>query len=192
MGTEPRGERLRLAVRQDIDGAMLLQVDNQGAVTLPFAEGKIVDPDDLRRWWGRQGGAALQSPERGGTGRHPQLADPQCPSFAAEGKGHPLQPAGEAGRPTGIGDDGWPEAFSKDRPAAPRIVTEKAPDLHQHPHNAVRPRQIGHGPLIAAMDAGGGFGADGTRRHRLRYAGRQPNTVLVSLNRLQTEAWDVG
>src|SRR5918997_1520223 len=81
MVTEPGGERRRLAIGQDIDRAMPLQVDDQGAVALAFAEGKIVDADDRRWWWRWEVRTPLEAKQGGGTRGHAEVVDDGGPGF---------------------------------------------------------------------------------------------------------------
>lgn len=49
MFVQPRFNAFSIAVRQQIDGAMLLEVDEDRAVHMPFAKGNIIDPQNM---WG--------------------------------------------------------------------------------------------------------------------------------------------
>ena len=50
MIAQPRGERLRRAIREEVDRAVLLQIDNDRGVDATCAEGEIVNADDRSGW----------------------------------------------------------------------------------------------------------------------------------------------
>ena len=55
MPLEPHSQSLGLAVRQQINDTMLLQVNENGAVTLPTAESEVIHPEHARRHRARSG-----------------------------------------------------------------------------------------------------------------------------------------
>jgi len=48
---EPRPDGRGIAVRQEIDDVVRLEVDNDGALALSFAPGPVVDADEFRVTW---------------------------------------------------------------------------------------------------------------------------------------------
>src|SRR3989441_11826986 len=72
---EPLGHGVRRAIRQQGDGLAALQVDEDRAVGVAFAQRPIVDAEHLRR-----GGVSLWLPAEDAQERVP--ADPQAPRVA--------------------------------------------------------------------------------------------------------------
>jgi len=166
---------------------MALQVDNERPVALALAKGEIVDPDDGGRLERGQRGAALQPQQGRGTCRQAQRRAQARAGFATDGKGHAFELAGLASGAARIDGHGRPQAFGEDRPPTGRIVAEKAPNLHQHPHDPADAGQIGQRPLIATMDPRARVSAEWAAGRGAGHAGGQANGVLVNLHAFQPE-----
>jgi hypothetical protein len=83
MLSEPGGESVSLALRQQIDGTMGFQVDQDGAVPIPFAEGPIIDAKDPRGWPVRERSLANEAQQGGWASRVPQSVDEPCARLSA-------------------------------------------------------------------------------------------------------------
>ena len=72
---QPGGQTLGGAVGQEVEYAMVLQIDQDGPIALPTSPGPLIDANNLRGGRGRYGGA-LHQPEQGGGAR--RQAEPGC------------------------------------------------------------------------------------------------------------------
>lgn len=50
VGLQPSRDRLRLSIRQQLDGAVAFQIDDERAIAPAAAPSPVVDADDPRRW----------------------------------------------------------------------------------------------------------------------------------------------
>lgn len=86
MIAQPRGERLRRAIREEVDRAVLLQIDNDRGVDATCAEGEIVNADDPGGRPGRRLAGRQDAEEGSATHRHASLAVSRAPASPPRAK----------------------------------------------------------------------------------------------------------
>jgi hypothetical protein len=102
MATQPARERRPTSVGQEVHDAPGVQVDEDGAVRLPFADRPVIHTQGPGRWARRQRHAADQPQQRVGTRRHADLAEHARGALGARlPRGHHLR-GGEAVRAPGM------------------------------------------------------------------------------------------
>ena len=156
---QPAGEGLGLAVGQQRHRPPPLQVDQHGAVAVALAQRPVVDPEDSRGDLGWQRGGPDQPQQGVARGRHEQSAAEPSAGGTAQREADRRLPRGEARRPASPGRGGAGQALGEDAPLAAGVVAEQAARPQPDQDGVVAPRQVGQGPLVAAVDATGASAA---------------------------------
>ncbi len=191
---EPLGHGVRRAIRQQGDGLAALQVDEDRAVGVAFAQRPIVDAEHLRR-----GGVSLWLPAEEAQERVP--ADPQVPRVAEAYPGFPPQRDAERHQALGQaqgtarpGGRNGGQAFGEDAARAGAVAAAPFAHAQLKAHTILRPGQIGQRALVVTMDAPGRGGAQRTgcaglgRAHAQGDLGRGS----IDLARLQVQRGRIG
>jgi hypothetical protein len=100
---QPRDERLELAIGEEIDDTVPLEVDQNAAVALAATAGEDVDAEDARIAMLSQRGSPNNAKQRVGTPRHCQAMQHASACFATQGKSDQLACFMEPSGATGIG-----------------------------------------------------------------------------------------
>jgi hypothetical protein len=168
---EPGSQAGCLPIRQQIDGAPGLDVDEESAVAAALAAGALVDADHPRRWDIGLGQRIDQPEHRAAADGHPENAGDAGPGAARKGQAEygqgGTQPLGPLTIPTcqagHLLDEGtaWAARVHAREPTDPQLennTSATARHISGKPHivtmNPVRPDSAGR--------------AHGTVRHRLR------------------------
>jgi len=153
MLAQPRGQRLRRAIGQEVDDLLRLQVDQDRAVGPPASLRPIVDTQHAHRPCRRGRRGAHEPQERAPTDRQPPRRRVPCPRRSPQGKPRALEFVALAcGAPTPRCDQSG-QALSEDR-AAPAHATgeptgpQMQGDLHAHTG------QIGEGTISQGVSLG--------------------------------------
>ena len=158
---QPGRQGLGLAVRQEVEHAVPLEVDEDGPITMATTPGPVIDRQHPHGWPRLRDGA--------GAPRHPQQR------IGADGHG---QPHGEAGAdlatggeaemalqvaqplgPPGRGRRGVGAPFGEGDPRTGRLQAAEAPGLDPQPHRMPLPGQVTEHAVIPAVDPPGRHGA---------------------------------
>jgi hypothetical protein len=99
----------------------------------------------------------------------PALAEAH-PSLAPQGEAHGHHVLGQPQGASGPGGGHGRQAFGKDAAATGAIAAEPLADAELEAHAVHRPRQIGQGPFITAVETARRDGAEGTGHAGLRRA----------------------
>ncbi len=151
MPLQPGGEGAGLPVGQQIDGAMALEVAEDGPVTLAAAEGEVVNTNhaQCRRHAHRR---RPDHPQDGvGADRHRQPGRQARAGLAAEGKAQRLLQLTQAGGTPGLRRRDLGQPLGEDGSRAGIVAAAKASDLQMRTHGAALPGQIGQAPAVAAL-----------------------------------------
>ena len=152
MGLQPRCKAVRLAVGQQVNDGMMLQVDEDRAVTLPSLPRPVVDPEHARRRGGRRSCPTTDEAEKGRAahGRADPLGQAGA-GFAAECQANVVLQAAQAGRPLCMCPGNSRQAFSEDALRAARPPAAQPAHLHLDLHAAALPGQVRQPAGIAAV-----------------------------------------
>ncbi len=167
MSLQPVREGLRRAVRQDVDRIALVEVNQQRAVGLSFAQREIVDAKVLRRRHERLWRPSHTAQQRVATRRLSQACGETCASSAAKGQSEGLVVINKATRATGPRGNNGREALRKDAPWARVGRAKPLPGGQLEAHGEIGPGEISDRAGVPAMDAGGGGAAAWTADLRL-------------------------
>jgi hypothetical protein len=163
-----------------------LQIDEHRAISLAFAQGKIVHAQHGGGTARRQWQLVQEAQQRVPTDPQAKLLAQPRPCCAAKGYRNMLQSAGKPpGTPGPRRDKLW-QAFGKNAAFAVLVGAEKLPHAQGEPDTEVCPGEIGYYALIATMDTPGRTLTHGTVsqelcRGDLHY---QLGGILVQLTRL--------
>jgi hypothetical protein len=155
MRPEPGGDGLREAILQAIDGAALLESDDNRAIATALAVGPVVEANHAWRW-SLRGLVVAHTAQHGLTAPRPplprELAGTRRPT-----QHEPRVTLGLAGPGGGVGIRAGHRRhpLGEGLPRTRGGVATKAPHLEREEDRARRPGQIGQGPAIIAMNAGG-------------------------------------
>ncbi len=141
VGLQPGGEAVRLAVGQQVNDGMTLQVNEDRAVALAALPGPIVHTEHARRRGRRPRCATTNQAEQGGAAhRHADPFGQGCAGLAAQRQADVVLQAAQAGRPLGIrpGSSGQPLGKDAVRAAGPSAA--QPAHLHLDLHAAALPR----------------------------------------------------
>jgi hypothetical protein len=177
---QPGGQRLGLAVGQQVDGLTGLAVEQNGAVPSALPRGELVHPQHPRHrpGWHRQRHHHAQH-------RHPADRDAQqhrqpdhgtSRQHDAQSANDPLQdgssPTVTVGQPADLLREGHPRA--------PGVVTEQQPDRQLNQHRSHSDRRVRDPALVAAVRPGRQRPAPRTRaNHRVLRACRDPQHATL-------------
>jgi len=186
---EPLGQRLSGTIRQQGHGLAALQIDQDGAIGVPFAQGEVVHTQH-GGCGERRRGLLAQSAEQGVAAHHhvPRVAElhPSLPpKRPADGEQALREPQG-APRPGGR-DGGQP--FGEDAAWAGAIAAKPLAHTQLEAHPILRPGQVRQGAPIVTMDAprrGGAQRTGGAGLRRLHAQGHLRRGV-VDVTRLEAQ-----
>jgi hypothetical protein len=158
----PRRQGLRGTIREEGGRLAALEIHQDGTITLAFPQGAIVhaEASGTRARWDRQ---PAEQAQQGATaaGQAQATAEPDARG-PTQGYGAGRQPLQEALCPPGPrGHHAGPPRRQAAAWTA-SMGTEKPPDTPRQDDVVVGPRQVGHGPPIATMEAPRGTLAHGT------------------------------
>ncbi|GAC1385462.1 MAG: hypothetical protein NVSMB42_04880 [Herpetosiphon sp.] len=157
MRLQPLAESLCCAIRQYINGTPMIEVNQNSSVALPFKKSKIIDPEMFGRYTFGLGGLSYEA-EQGHTARrlvHARREPHAC--FATSRQTEPIVPLSLAACAPGLGRHDTGQALCKDAARAAWRGAKPFPARQVHAHGKIRPREIGEGPQVVAMDT---FGRD--------------------------------
>ena len=170
---EPLRHGRSRAIREERDGLVALQIDQDRAIRVAFPEREVIHTEHRggrqRRDW--------QPPEQAQQGiaahrQTPALAEAH-PGLAPQGEGDGNQALSQPQRaPRPRGGDGR-QPLGKDAATAGRVAAEPLADAQLQAHAILRPREIGQGPFIPTVDMARREGAQWTGDAGLRRAHQQ-------------------
>ena len=161
---EPCRQGLRRAIRQQVDDMVLLQVDQDGAVGLPFPARPIVNTQDPRRGADWKGNGAHE-PENGvGTDGHAQEPHQASTGFPAAGDADPPLGSGKPPCPSCFRRQQIRYGFGKGQASAGRVPAIEPADAEKQANLAAQAWQIGRMTLVSAVDRLAGSAAVGADR----------------------------
>src|SRR5947209_7624642 len=141
---------------------MRLEIDENGAVTLPFALCPIVHAERPDRPAFRQRCRPHQPQQGALTDGHPLCARVAGTGSAAQGEARAFQMGTQPdGAPCGGGDQGG-DALGEDLPLAPPHATDEAPGVEMDDDGSATAGQVGDGTRIVTVDALGAPTAERT------------------------------
>ena len=150
MAFQPLGQGRRISVWQQVDDLVPLQVDEDGAVALPFAPGPVIDAQLSNRGRGR-----YHPPQLGqqgiGTDRTSQDRQDPCGTFGTHFQRHLMALCVQSGgrAPPGARDGG--QAFTEDALGAVCLVAEILSDRQSQPDALAEQRNVLQDPGILAV-----------------------------------------
>jgi len=186
---QPLCDRLGGPLREQGHGLPALQVHQDRAIGVPFAQGEIVHPQHPGCGQSRK----RQLPEQAQQGvpahRQGKLLAEVHPRLATQGEPHSNQTLGQpqrAPRPGG-GDRGQP--FSEDATAAVTIAAKPLAHAQLEAHAIRRPGQIRQGAFVVTVDMLRGGGAQRTQRRGLgrEHAKGELRRGGIDLTRLEAQ-----
>jgi hypothetical protein len=120
-------------------------------MALPMAQRKVIAPNDPWigfRWPDR---LADRTPQRGGAGGHAQTVDQASTSLTAQGRRNEPHDLAQTGGAPGMWSHKCGQALRKHAPLASRNETTEATNPQVHADRVTAPGQVGHSPLIMAV-----------------------------------------
>jgi hypothetical protein len=188
MSLEPGPDGRRIAVRQEIDDVVGLEVDDDGAVALPFAPGPVVDADEFRGTTRLSACLLDATQQRIRAGRHGGLLRQSRSGFTAQGRADGEVSLGETlGRASMFGGEAI-ERLGEDAARASRPRAEESPDSHQETDTMTEDRFLGEMAIVVAMHTPSLVAADGTGCVRVRRRDAQSQSVVVEVGTDQATA----
>ena len=148
---QPGRNRVTLAVRQQVDRPVALQIDDDGAVALAPPPCPVIDADDARWrcWFYRH--ALDQAQQRFATDRHGEPVRQAGAGFTAGMQSYAALRFGEADGPPNPRQGHFRQLFSKDPARAPGSGAAKAADLKIEMADPTLPGKISEMANISAM-----------------------------------------
>ena len=148
---EPGGQCFCGAIRQELYGAVAVEVHDDRPVAPATPQSEVIDANHLGR---RMGGGCRTSDvaQQGrGTRRHTQALDQSGSGLPAQCEAHQFQDLVQAGRLTSVGFDEVGQALGEDPARASRLWTAELPNVQEQPHAATTPRQVGYSTPVMTM-----------------------------------------
>ena len=189
MSLEPRPDGRAIAVRQEIDDVVGLEVDDNGAVALPFAPGPVVDTDEFRGTGGLSAGLLDATQQRIGAGRQGGLARQPRSGFTTQGRADGEVSLGETSGRAGMFGGEAIERLGEDAARASRPRAEESPDRHQETDTMTENRFLGEMAIVAAMYPPRVVAADGAGCARVRRRDTESQSVVVEVGTDQATAY---
>ena len=190
MRLEPLGHGLGRPLREQRHGLPALQVHQDRAIGLPFAQRKIVHPQHPRRGQNGLRQPAEQAQQRvPAHHQRPRVAE-MHPCLAPQGDAEGDQALGEPQRAPSPGSRHGGEAFSEDTTRTGAIAAKPLADAQLEAYPILGPGQVRQGAPIVTMDAsrwGGAQRTGGAGRRRLHAQGDLRRSV-VDVTRLKAQA----
>jgi len=180
MVAQPCPDRLRLAARQNVDGAVALQIDDELAAALSSTPSPVVDADDARRRRRRQRRRPDQAQQRVAADRHGQPRRQAGTGLTACAESDAALCLGETGgAPHPRQDHCW-QVLGKDAARALGGRAPEAPDLQVELADTALPRQVAEAADVSAVDTARRPPAKGARASRA--AGTDGNGDAIRIN----------
>jgi hypothetical protein len=162
VGPQPRPDGLRVAVGQQVDRAVALQVDDERAVAPATAPGPVVDADDARRRGHRQRRRLDQAQQRVAADRHGQPRRQAGAGFAPGAEGDAPLRLGQTGGAPHPRRGHFRQALGEDAARAPGGGAPEAPDPQLELADTALPGQVAEAADIPAVDTARRAPARGT------------------------------
>ncbi len=167
MRAQPGGERLRRAVRQQINRAVAL--DDDATVAPPAASAPVVDTDDAWRRCLHGRGGVEEAQQRHATHPNTLVRRQSCTRFPAQRADDALERRTHVVRPPPVDGDEPRQPLTEDLALAGFDRAGEAPRLDAQGHRHTAPRQVRDRPRVRRMhrrgtvlaEWAGGCGADG-------------------------------
>ena len=188
MGCQPSGNGFGLAIRQQLDGPVAFEIDDDGAVAAAAAPRPVVNADDPSGWWRRSVGGADQPQQRVAADRHGQTLGQTRARLAAHAEADVALDLGESHGPAHPRRHHAGQAFGKDAARTFRSRTPETADLQMQIDHAALPGQIAKAAQIAAVQTlrdASARGADAARGGR---PGEDGNTIRGGRDPINAEA----
>src|SRR5262249_34231881 len=165
-------------VWQQVDGTSLLQLDEDRAVAVPFAEGEVVDAQHLGSGSDERTLPAQLLEERVRTDGQSQTSCHIGARFLTEGMAAELEGLRQADGPPGVALHEARQALGEDAAGAGALVAEELAAPNPQANLDAVPGQVGHGLGVATMNSlrraaavrAGHLGADGGDHSRIASA----------------------
>ena len=188
MGLEPLRHGIGRALREEGHGLATLQIHQDRAIGMPFAQGKIVHPEHPGRGEDRPRQPA-QHAQEGVAAYHqvPRVAEAH-PSLPTQRHAEGDQALGEPQRASGPGSGDGGHPFGEDMPRAAAMTTKPLADAELEAHTILRPGQIGQDASIATVDAARRCGTGRTGHAGLRRRHEQSELCCRVIDRPRLEA----
>jgi hypothetical protein len=179
MLAQPNCEGFGLAIGQQVEHGIALQIHNDRSVAAPTAPGPVVDSDDPRgRWWlSIPAGLAHKPQQRVRAGGHGQPVGQTHAGLPAERQSKMALQAAQPFGPACGGKCGAGQALGKGLLEAAQVKAAEPTRLHVQRHGPALPRQVAERAPVSAMDASGRMGAGRTRRTVLPWASQDGDVV---------------
>ena len=152
MRLQPRRNRLRVAVGEQVDGAIAFQIDNDRAVALALAPGPIVDADDARCRHHRQGSRPDQALQGVAADRHGQLRRQAGAALATGTEGNAALCLGKASGAPNPRPGHTRQVLGEDAARAFRSSAPEATDLKIKLTNPPLPGEVAKAANVATMN----------------------------------------
>src|SRR6266487_84431 len=175
MHTQPTDDGISIPIRQQLDRAMSLQIDQQRAIAIPFFPGEIVQAQYARGLVLGNSRAADESQKSIAAGGHREALRQLRTCFASLREGDLGEGLGLAQRSPGVGVCQLWKAFGKGGTRAAPGAAYKAAHLQAHAHCSSLTWEIGKSARVATSHAGRcmrALGADGAGLARFQHQGQ--------------------
>jgi hypothetical protein len=186
---QPLRHCLGRAIREERHGLVALQIDQDRPIRLAFPQGEIVHPKD-GGCGKRRNRQPPEQTQQGVPAHHqaPLVADVHA-SLATQRQGNGHETLGEPQRAPRPGGGHGGQAFGEDPATAVTIAAEPLADAQLETHAVLRPRQIGQGPFVTAVDTPRRCGAQRTGHAGLRRAYPQGDLRrgVIDMTRLEAQ-----
>ena len=156
MRSQPLRERVRRAVRQDIDRTTLVQVNQYRAIGLSFPESEIINAKVLGCWCLLIGGLAHDAEQSIAAGWVIHVCGQARSRSAAKGLSETALPTREAGRAPCPRSTNTGQTFGKNAASTDGSGAEPFARRQMKTHCEIGPGQIGKCPCVAAVHTRGG------------------------------------
>ena len=153
MALQPRPDGLRVAVGQQVDRAVALQVDDERAVASPAAPSPVIDAHHARCRGHRHRSGLDQAQQRVAADRHGKPRRQPGAGLAPGAERDAALGLGEAGGAPRLRRRHRGQALGEDTARAPGSGAPEAPDLEFEPADTALPRQVAEAAGIPAVDA---------------------------------------
>lgn len=176
---QPRGDGVGLAVGQQVDGAVALEIDDDGAVALATTPCPIIDPDDARRWGRLHGHRPNQAQQRVAADRHGEPGGQPGTGFSARAQRDIALRLGEPAGSPNPGRCHGGQAFGEDAARAIHGHTPEPADLKVEFTHATLPGTVAQATAVPAVDAEGRSTAQRTRRRGGTHMSRHNDPIGI-------------
>ncbi len=189
---QPRFQARGGAIREQVDRAMRLQVDEDRAVSAPFLQAPVVHAEYARRLDRRERRLGHRPAQGVAAHRDPQVGQQARAGRAAHGDAEDEDDDGEARRPLGVGRGDRRQPLGEDAPRAARIVAEPAARTEAEAHRQPLPGHVGKPAGVPTVDPDGGVVADRAAGGRAARAQDERDPRIIGDDLLQRHDGRVG